>query len=112
VIGKRRRQGWGFPGAAIIREQLQNGCARLRVGIRPDGRTPARAGTSIFASDGSAAGTITSGTFGPSVNAPIAMGYVRRELAAQGTELLLEVRGRRLAAHVVPMPFFPHRYAR
>jgi aminomethyltransferase len=111
VIGKRRKVAWDFPGAVVIRDQLDNGVTRLRVGIRPDGRAPARAGTTI-AADGTDAGTITSGGFGPSVNAPIAMGYVRRDLAADGTKLSLLVRGKSLPATVVPLPFVPHRYAR
>ena len=65
-----------------------NGPHRIRVGIRPEGRAPARAGTLIVAEDGTGAGTITSGGFGPSVNAPIAMGYVRRDLAADGHRAL------------------------
>jgi aminomethyltransferase len=112
VIGKRRKVDWDFPGAVVIRDQLDNGAARLRVGIRPDGRAPARAGTTIAAVDGTEAGTITSGGFGPSINAPIAMGYVRRDLAADGTKLSLLVRGKALPATVVPLPFVPHRYAR
>jgi aminomethyltransferase len=112
VIGKRRKVAWDFPGAVVIRDQLDNGALRLRVGIRPDGRAPARAGTTIAAADGTEAGTITSGGFGPSVNAPIAMGYVRRDLAADGTKLSLLVRGKALPATVVPLPFVPHRYAR
>ena len=112
VIGKRRRLDWSFPGGIAIRDQLQHGCARVRIGIRPDGRAPARAGTNIVADDGSAAGSITSGGFGPSLNAPVAMGYVRRDLADTGTALRLQVRGRSLPARVVPMPFFPHRYVR
>jgi aminomethyltransferase len=112
VIGKRRKMTWDFPGGAIIRDQLDNGVPRLRVGIRPDGRAPARAGTDILAEDGSPAGRITSGGFGPSLNAPIAMGYVRKDLAEDGTRLALMVRGKPLPAAVVPMPFVPHRYAR
>jgi aminomethyltransferase len=112
VIGKRRRQDWSFPGGVAIRNQLEHGAARVRVGIRPDGRAPARAGTNIVADNGTAAGTVTSGGFGPSLNAPIAMGYVHRGLAALGTELRLQVRGRSLPARVVPMPFVPHRYVR
>jgi aminomethyltransferase len=111
VIGKRRKLAWDFPGATAIRDQLDHGAPRLRVGILPDGRAPARAGISI-AADGTEAGTITSGGFGPSLNAPIAMGYVRRDLAADGTKLSLLVRGKSLPATVVPMPFVPHRYAR
>jgi aminomethyltransferase len=111
VIGKRRRATWDFPGAAAIRDQLENGAVRHRVGIRPDGRAPARAQTDIVAGDGTAAGIITSGGFSPTLNAPIAMGYVRKDLAADGTALHLIVRGKNLPARVVPMPFVPHRYA-
>jgi aminomethyltransferase len=112
VIGKRRRADWGFPGDVAIRDQLQHGCARTLVGIRPEGRAPARAGTNIVADDNTAAGTVTSGGFAPSLNAPVAMGYVRRDLTAEGTGLRLQVRGRSLPARVVPMPFVPHRYVR
>lgn len=140
VIGKRRKIGWDFPGGAAIRDALDNGPARLRVGIRPDGRAPARAGTEIADPDGTPEGTpggilgdalgdapgdapgdtpgdaiigtITSGGFGPTLNAPIAMGYVRRDRAEDGTKLALMVRGKSLPATVVPMPFVPHRYAR
>jgi aminomethyltransferase len=112
VIGKRRRTTWDFPGAAVIRDQLENGTTRRRVGIRPDGRAPARALTEIVAGDGTAAGTITSGGFSPTLSAPIAMGYVRKDLAAPGTALHLMVRGKPLPARVVPMPFVPHRYVR
>jgi aminomethyltransferase len=112
VIGKRRRTAWDFPGAAAIRDQFEHGAHRHRVGIRPDGRAPARAQTDIVAGDGTAAGTITSGGFSPSLSAPIAMGYVRKDLAAEGTPLHLIVRGKPLPARVVPLPFVPHRYAR
>jgi aminomethyltransferase len=112
VIGKRRRSAWDFPGAAAIRDQFEHGAHRHRVGIRPDGRAPARALTDIVAGDGTAAGTITSGGFSPSLSAPIAMGYVRKDLAAEGTPLHLIVRGKPLPARVVALPFVPHRYAR
>jgi aminomethyltransferase len=112
VIGKRRRTAWDFPGAAAIRDQLEHGAVRHRVGIRPDGRAPARAQTEVVADDDTAAGTITSGGFSPTLNAPIAMGYVRKDLAADGTALHVVVRGKSLPARVVPMPFVPHRYAR
>jgi len=112
VIGKRRKMNLDFPGAEAIRDQLDNGAPRLRVGIRPDSRAPARAQTTIVAQDGSEAGTITSGGFGPSVNGPVAMGYVRRDLAGDGTKFNLMVRGKALPATVVPLPFVPHRYAR
>jgi len=112
VIGKRRRTAWDFPGAMAIRDQLEHGTTRRRVGIRPDGRAPARALTEIVADDGTEAGTITSGGFSPTLSAPIAMGYVRKDLTSDGTALHLMVRGKPLPARVVPMPFVPHRYAR
>jgi aminomethyltransferase len=112
VIGKRRRAAWDFPGAEVVRDQIETGAPRLRVGIRPDGRALARALTDIVADDGTAAGTVTSGGFSPTLNAPIAMGYVRRDLAAAGTRLHLVVRGKPLPAVVAPLPFVPHRYAR
>ena len=112
VVNKRRKMLWDFPGGSVMRDQLDNGPTRKRVGIRPDGRTPARALTTIMAEDGTEAGVITSGGFGPSVNGPIAMGYVRRDLAADGTRLNLIVRNRTIPATVVPLPFTPHRYIR
>lgn len=112
TIGKRRRASWDFLGAGAIRDQLEIGPPRKRVGILPDGRAPARALTEIVAEDGTGAGTVTSGGFGPSVGGPVAMGYVRKDLSADGTPLLLLVRGKSLPARVVPLPFVPHRYVR
>jgi aminomethyltransferase len=113
VIGKRRREAWDFPGAAVIRDQLEAGtCTRVRVGIRPEGRAPARALVDIVADDGTGAGVVTSGGFSPTLNAPIAMGYVRRDLAASGTSVSVVVRGKPLPAVVAPLPFVPHRYVR
>ena len=114
TIGKRRRMAWDFPGAERVREELANGPRRLRVGLRPEGRQPARAGTPIHApaDGGEPVGEVTSGGFGPSVNGPIAMGYVARRHADDGTALSLMVRGRALPARVAPLPFVPHRYAR
>jgi aminomethyltransferase len=112
VIGKRRRAEGNFLGAGPILDALERTPARLRVGIRPDGRAPARAGTEIASPDGAVIGKITSGGFAPTLNAPVAMGYVPTALAADGTSLSLMVRGKPLAARVVPTPFVPHRYAR
>jgi len=112
VIGKRRKMSWDFPGGALIRDQLDNGATRKRVGIRPDGRAPARAHTQIVAEDGSDGGIVTSGVFGPSVNGPVAMGYVKRDLADDGTKLHLIVRGKPIPAVVSPLPFVAHRYQR
>jgi aminomethyltransferase len=112
TIGKRRRSEWNFPGAERIRRELENGTNRLRVGILPEGRAPARAHTQIHAADGTPIGEITSGGFSPTLNAPVAMGYVRRDLAADGTAVELAVRGKMLPARIAPMPFVPHRYKR
>ena len=110
-IGKRRRMAWDFRGADVVREHLDHGIARLRVGLRPEGRQPARGHTPIQ-QDGAVVGEVTSGGFGPSIGAPIAMGYVTRAAAADGTALDLVVRDKPLAARVAAMPFHPHRYAR
>jgi aminomethyltransferase len=111
-IQKRRRSEGGFPGAARIQRELAEGPARRRVGIRPEGRAPAREGTQVLAMDGAEVGRITSGGFGPTVNGPIAMGYVLRAQAAPATRLQVLVRGKPLPAEVVAMPFAPHRYFR
>jgi aminomethyltransferase len=112
VMQKRRRMEWNFVGAGPIREMLDNGPARLRVGIQPEGRAPARGHTEIVDGSGNGIGMVTSGGFGPSCNAPVAMGYVRRDFAADGTVISLMVRGKPLPARVAPLPFVPHRYVR
>ena len=111
-IGKRRKMEKDFPAAEKIMDRMFNGAARKRVGIRPDGRAPAREGTDIADKQGRVIGRITSGGFGPSVNAPVAMGYVETAFTADGTEIDLIVRGKPLPARVAPMPFVPHRYKR
>jgi aminomethyltransferase len=112
TIGKRRRAEGGFPGAAVVRQQLAQGAPRKRVGIRPDGRAPAREETEIVDTDGKPIGRVTSGGFGPSVGGPIAMGYVDRDHAAEGTAVALMVRGVARPARVAPLPFVPIRYYR
>ncbi|MCB4823748.1 glycine cleavage system aminomethyltransferase GcvT [Roseicella aerolata] len=112
AIGKRRRMDWDFPGAGRVREELANGPKRLRVGLKPEGRQPARAHTPIQAADGTPIGEVTSGGFGPSLNGPMAMGYVARPHAGDGTALELLVRGKALPARVAATPFVPHRYKR
>jgi aminomethyltransferase len=111
-IQKRRRLDGGFPGAKRIQDALASGPERQRVGIRPDGRAPAREGAEIVSVDGAPIGVVTSGGFGPSVNAPIAMGYVARAHAAVGAPISLMVRGKPLSARVVTLPFHPHAYYR
>ncbi|KAF0230344.1 MAG: hypothetical protein FD175_1666 [Beijerinckiaceae bacterium] len=110
-IQKRRREEGGFPGAARIQRELKESPSRLRVGILPEGRQPAREGTEIVA-DGRKIGVVTSGGFGPSVNGPVAMGYVEAAFAKVGTPVTLIVRGKELPARIVAMPFTPHRYFR
>lgn len=111
-IQKRRRLEGGFPGAAVLQKQWAEGTGRLRVGILPEGRAPAREGTVVKALDGSVIGTVTSGGFGPSVNGPIAMGYLNRRFTEPGTPVLLEVRGKDLPAKTVSLPFVPNRFKR
>jgi aminomethyltransferase len=110
-IQKRRREEGGFPGAARIQNELKNGTNRLRVGIQPEGRQPAREGVEIF-KDGRKIGVVTSGGFGPSVNGPVGMGYVETAFAAADTPVMLMVRGKELPAKVVKMPFVPNRFYR
>ena len=112
AMQKRRREQGGFPGAAIVQAALRDGPKRLRVGILPEGKAPARAHTEITDADGKVIGEITSGGFGPSLGAPVAMGYVDKASSGDGTHLNLIVRGKALPARVAPMPFVPHRYHR
>jgi aminomethyltransferase len=111
-IQKRRREEGGFPGAERIQREIAEGPRRLRVGILPEGRAPAREGSEITTPEGQSIGSITSGGFGPTVGGPIAMGYVEAGHAAIGTALALLVRGKPLPARVVPLPFVPHRFRR
>ena len=101
----------GFPGAHRILHELTTGTTRRRVGLRPDGRAPMREGTPLFLND-EPVGAITSGGFGPSVAAPIAMGYVATHAAALGTRLMADLRGKRLPVTVAAMPFHPTSYKR
>ncbi|MFG1358732.1 glycine cleavage system aminomethyltransferase GcvT [Xanthobacter pseudotagetidis] len=110
-IQKRRRLEGGFPGAARIQRELAEGTGRIRVGLRIEGRQPAREGAEIAAA-GTVVGTVTSGGHAPSLNAPIAMGYVPPAYAAPGTALEVLVRGKALPASVVALPFVPTRYHR
>lgn len=111
-IQKRRRIDGGFPGAARVQRELDDGVQRIRVGIKPEGRAPAREGTEVLSSSGDKIGIITSGGFGPSVNGPVAMGYVPPGHAEPGTNVQLLVRGKAMAAQVVKLPFVSHRFHR
>jgi aminomethyltransferase len=111
AIGKRRRLEGGFPGAAVLQRQLVEGVTRKRVGIRPEGRAPAREGT-VIVQGAQPVGTITSGGFGPSIDGPVAMGYVAASCAAPGTEVSLIVRGTPRPARIVTLPFIAPNYHR
>ncbi len=111
ALGKRRKEAGDFPGGQRILRHLKDGAGKKRVGILPEGRAPAREGTEIV-KDGRVVGHVTSGGFGPSLNGPLAMGYVEWGLSQPGTRLELMVRGKPLAAQVTAMPFVPNRYKR
>jgi aminomethyltransferase len=117
-IQKSRRHGGaragGFPGADRILSELANGAPRRRVGLRPEGRAPVREGARLFADAASSAqiGAVTSGGFGPSVSAPVAMGYLPSSHAAPGGLVFAELRGQRLPLQIAPMPFVPNTYKR
>jgi aminomethyltransferase len=116
AIPKVRRKGGiregGFPGAAGILSMLDAGPPRMRVGIRTDGRAPVRAHAPLETPDGTPAGEVTSGGFGPSIGGPIAMAYVAPKWAPIGTRLRAIVRDKQLPVTVVPLPFVPLRYHR
>jgi aminomethyltransferase len=110
-INKRRRTEGGFPGAERVLRDFAEGTARRRVGLTLEGRMAAREGAKVVSGD-KEIGVVTSGGFSPSLQHPIAMAYVDTAHAADGTTLEIEMRGKRLPAKVVPMPFVPHRYHR
>jgi aminomethyltransferase len=116
AIQKVRRAGGAragaYPGAAVIDAQLAGGAPRKRVGLVGLERAPVREGTPVVSAEGTALGTVTSGTLGPTVNQPVAMAYLPASHAAAGTEVFAEVRGKRLPMRVSAMPFAPHRYHR
>ncbi len=110
TIARRRRAAGGFPGAAVIQRQLAEGPARRRVGLRPEGRAPAREHTEVTDPEGRRIGAVTSGGYGPSLGAPVAMGYVDAGHAQAGAEVALVVRDTPRPARVAPMPFVPTRH--
>ena len=118
AMQKARRAGGaragGFPGAERILDELAHGAGRRRVGLRPEGRAPVRGGAPLFAAetDADPVGIVTSGAYGPSLAAPMAMGYVPGDLAATGTRLFAEVRGKKLPVRVATMPFVKSNYKR
>jgi aminomethyltransferase len=117
IQNSRRRGGaraGGFLGADVILGQLENGAPRRRVGLKPEGRAPVREGAPLFAdaSSNEQIGAITSGGFGPSVSAPVAMGYLPSAQATDGGTVFAELRGARLPLRIAAMPFIPNSYKR
>lgn len=111
-IPKRRREPGGFPGADSIIAQATDGPARKLVGIAPQGRAPARAGTVITDASGAEIGKVTSGGFSPSLERPISLGYVAAECSDPDTGVTLLIRGKPQPATITALPFVPHRYHR
>ncbi|MFV0643835.1 MAG: glycine cleavage system aminomethyltransferase GcvT [Sphingomonadaceae bacterium] len=111
ALSKSRRETGGWPGHGQIMQIMQDGPARKRIGMAVEGRLPAREGARIFAGKDHI-GVVTSGGFSPTLGHPVAMGYVASDHASPGTKLDIEVRGKRLAAQVVKLPFVPHHYYR
>jgi glycine cleavage system T protein (aminomethyltransferase) len=117
-IQKSRRRGGvrvgGFPGADKILAQLDQGTSRRRAGLRPEGRAPVREGALLYADETSPEqiGAVTSGGFGPSLNAPVAMGYLLSSHTGSGSTVFAELRGQRLPMRIAPMPFVLNTYKR
>jgi aminomethyltransferase len=111
AVSRRRREAADFPGARRILSELEQGPARVRVGLLVEG-APAREGAEVLAEDGSAVGRITSGGFSPTLGRPIALAFVDPRQASPGQRLQAVVRGKAQSAVVTPLPFVPHRYVR
>jgi aminomethyltransferase len=110
AIPKDIRASGAFIGAEALRAILEKGSAEKRVGLKPEGRQPVRAGAPLVDADGNPAGRVTSGGFGPSAGHPVAMGYVSTPLAKAGIKLFADVRGTKIPVDVATLPFTPHRY--
>lgn len=110
TISKRRREAGGFPGADVIQKHIADGVARKRVGLKPLGKAPVRAHVEVQDENGTVIGEVTSGGFGPSVEGPVAMGYVAFGHHTAGTKVNFMVRGKAHPGEVVKMPFAEHRY--
>ena len=112
AISKERMENGGFIGSDKIMNQLNDGTKQVRVGIKPEGRLIAREKTKIFNKDELIIGEITSGTFGPSVSGPVAMGYVKKEFSKKDTKVFLEVRGKKYPANICGLPFYKKSYVK
>jgi aminomethyltransferase len=112
TISKRRHKEGGFLGHMQVRQVIENGPSRRRVGFLVEGKILAREGAAIIGNGGCKIGHVTSGSFAPSLGQPIAMGYVDAPFATPGTQVTIAARGRQIGAKIVPLPFVPHRYFR
>ncbi len=112
AIAKKRKEDGGFNGWNKIKNLLTKGSEKIRVGIKPEGKVIARENTKIFSSDDLEIGFVTSGTFGPSVNAPVAMGYLKSEFSKIGTSIKLEIRGKKYGGKVSELPFYKKSYVK
>ena len=112
AIAKKRKDAGGFNGWDKIKDLLANGSEKIRIGIKPEGKVIARENTKIFSTNGDEIGLVTSGTFGPSVNAPVAMGYVKSKFAEVGTPIQLEIRGKKYGGKVSNLPFYKKNYVK
>ena len=112
AIPKRRIEEGGFCGFDRIKSDINGNLEKIRVGIRPDGKIIAREGVKIFSTDDKEIGLVTSGTFGPSVNGSIAMGYVKLNFSKHGTKVLLQIRGKKYEANISELPFYKKNYVR
>mgnify|MGYP002639426806 FL=1 len=112
AMQKRRREEGSFPGAARIQRELAEGPSRKLVGIKPEGRAPARRGVEVADKDGNVIGAISSGGFGPTYGGPVSMGYIAAEFAEAGTEVDLLIRGKAMPATIIKLPFVQQNYKR
>ena len=112
AISKQRIENGDFIGSDIIKNQINEGVKKTRVGIKPEGRIIAREKTKIFNEDDLFVGEVTSGTFGPSVNGPVAMGYIEKEFSKKDTKVFLEVRGKKYPANICGLPFYKKSYVK
>ena len=112
AISKERISNGGFVGSDKIMKEIQEGTSKIRIGIKPEGRLIAREKTKIFDESEKLIGEVTSGTFGPSVNGPIAMGYIDKEFSKDKTKILVEVRGKKYPANICGLPFYKKSYVK
>jgi len=101
-----------YPGSEIIKKQIESGVKKLRVGIKPETKVIARANTKIFNEENKEIGKVTSGTFGPSVDHPISMGYVNNKYSSINTKIFLEIRGKKVSANICKLPFYQKNYVK